>query len=182
MDPAVIVTLVVSVAGVIFASVTAPLILARRTDRIHREDQLADYKRQDMVAAAAHAAAMAAQTAATAAQTQAAATDVKLDDLAEQTKRIHTLVNSDMTAARQEELNQAESVIVITQRVIKMTADKGLPVDAADAAILAHAKERRDQLEMILADRLAQFKQSQSDAESTEAGRHMLEEDGEAHS
>jgi hypothetical protein len=172
MDPAVIVTLVISVAGVIFASITAPLILAHRTERMHREDQLADYQRQDKVAqAAAQAAAIA--------QEQARQAALKLDDLSAQTQRIHTLVNSDMTAARQEELDQAESLIVVLQRVIQLARDKGVMPDPADADALERTQRRRDQLELILADRLEQFHRSEAEAKATPAGRAMLSEEGD---
>ena len=54
-----IVGLIVALCVAVFSSVTAPLILAHRTERMHREDRLADYKRQDDVAAqAAEAAAL----------------------------------------------------------------------------------------------------------------------------
>jgi hypothetical protein len=177
MDPAVIVTLVISVAGVIFASITAPLILAHRTERMHREDQLADYQRQDKVARAAEIAAAAAQDAARLAQDQARDAASKLDDLSAQTQRIHTLVNSDMTAARQEELDQAESLIVVLQRVIQLARDKGIMPDPSDTDALERTRRRRDQLELILADRLAQFRASESEARETTAGQKMLAAD-----
>ncbi len=177
MDPAVIVTLVISVAGVIFASITAPLILAHRTERMHREDMLSDYQRQDKVAAAAAAAAVAAQEAARLAQQQAADAAAKLDDLSAQTQRIHTLVNSDMTAARQEELDQAESLIVVLNRVIQLARDKGIMPDPSDVDALERTQHRRDQLELILADRLAQFHASEDEAKQTPAGQKMLAAD-----
>jgi len=161
----------------IFASVTAPLILAHRTERMHREDQLADYQRQDKVAAAAAAAAVAAQEAARVAQAQAVDAASKLDDLGAQTHRIHTLVNSDMTAARQEELEQAESLIVVLQRVIQLAKDKGIMPDPSDVDALERTQRRRDQLELILADRLAQFRASETEARETEAGQKMLADD-----
>jgi hypothetical protein len=179
VDPAVVVTLVVSVAGVIFASVTAPLILAHRTERIHRADQLADYQRQDLVAQAARDATVAAQQAARTAQDQAQDASVKLDDLSAQTQRIHTLVNSDMTAARQEELDQAESLIVVLQRVIQLDRDKGVMPDPADVDMLTRTQHRRDQLEQILADRMTQFRRSEQEAGITDAGRRMLKADGD---
>jgi hypothetical protein len=170
VDPAVIVTLVISVAGVIFASITAPLILARRTEQMHREDMLADYQRQDKVAAAAAAAVAAAQE-------QAREASAKLDDLSAQTQRIHTLVNSDMSAARQEELDQAESLIVVLRRVIGLAGERGLMPDPADADALERTERRRDQLRLILADRLAQFRASEAEARETEAGQKMLAAD-----
>jgi hypothetical protein len=64
MTPVVLITLVLGICSSIFASITAPLILARRTERmhqedmarteqLHREDLFADYQRQDKVAKAA---------------------------------------------------------------------------------------------------------------------------------
>ena len=179
MDPAVIVTLVISVAGVIFASITAPLILAHRTERMHREDMLSDYQRQDKVAAAAAAAAVAAQEAARQAQEQAVSAAAKLDDLSAQTQRIHTLVNSDMTAARQEELDQAESLIVVLNRVIQLARDKGMMPDPSDIDALERTQRRRDQLELILADRLSQFHASEEEARHTPAGQKMLATDAQ---
>src|SRR5580692_9183529 len=53
LDIGVIIAIVVSIVTAVFASITAPLILANRTERMHREDRLADYERQDKVARAA---------------------------------------------------------------------------------------------------------------------------------
>jgi hypothetical protein len=181
MDPTVIVTLALAVVTSIFASITAPLILAHRTERMHREDQLADYQRQDKVAREAKEAAslVAAelQKSTEAAQENARVSQEKLDDLSAQTQRIHTLVNSDMTAARQEELDQAESLIVVLQRVIKLAKGKGLMPDPADTDALERTQRRRDQLELILADRLAQFHASEVEAGKTPAGQAMLDRD-----
>jgi hypothetical protein len=172
-----IIAIVLAIVTSLFASVTAPLILAHRTEKMHREDQLADYQRQDKVAAAAAVAATAAQAAAIAAQRQAADTATKLDDLSAQTQRIHTLVNSDMTAARQEELDQAESLIVVLQRVISLAKGKGIMPDPADTDALERTRQRRDHLELILADRLAQFHASVKEAGETAAGQKMLAAD-----
>ena len=181
-----IIAVALAVVTSIFASVTAPLILAHRTERMHREDQLADYQRQDKVAAAAAAAAVAAQEAARVAQAQAQvaqsqAVDAasKLDDLSAQTQRIHTLVNSDMTAARQEELDQAESLIVVLKRIIQLAKDKGIMPDPSDTDSLERTTRRRDQLELILADRMAQFHASEAEAKETPAGQKMLDADDE---
>jgi hypothetical protein len=64
--------LVEVVAVVLFSSVTAPLILAARTERMHREDRKADYARQDKVAADAAEASDKAREAAAAVAEQAA--------------------------------------------------------------------------------------------------------------
>lgn len=178
LTPAIVLTLTVSVAGVIFASITAPLILAHRTERIHQEDRLADYQRQDQVARAVQAATVAAQAATVAAENQAVVTGRKLDDLTVQTARIHTLVNSTLTAARQEELDQTEAVIVALQRVIRLTTERSIPPDPDDLRMLDRARQRRDNLETVLADRLMQFRRSRDEAQQSAAGRHMLDTDG----
>jgi hypothetical protein len=144
---------------------------------MHREDQLTDYRRQDQVAAQAQRVAQAATDAAKSAQRSADEAGLKLDAIGVQTQRIHTLVNSDMTAARQEELDQAESLIVALRRVIQVSRDKGLQPDPSDVSQLERTMMRRDQLESILADRLQQFKVSEAEAAKTEAGREMLSHD-----
>ena len=177
MDPAVIVTLVVSVSGVIFASITAPLILAHRTEKMHRQDQLADYQRQDRVAIDAANTAAAARNAAWAAQRAAERSQDQLAVLNAQTRRIHTLVNSDMTAARQEQLDQDEQLIVMLQRVIQLTQDKGMPPNQDDLNSLDRIRHRRDQLELLLADRIEQAREAEIEAMKTKAGQDMLSQD-----
>jgi hypothetical protein len=53
--------IIVPVCAAIFASITAPLILAHRTEKLHREDRAEDYRRQDEVASRVQAAADALQ-------------------------------------------------------------------------------------------------------------------------
>jgi phage-related protein len=185
MDPAVILTLVISVAGVIFASITAPLILAHRTERMHREDMLSDYQRQDKVAAAvaetARAAAeqvrgVAAQAAEAASVLQAAqAESIRRTDevarLAEQQAAragaqydetngkldvIHGLVNSTLSAALQSELDALVTSLAMMREVMDLKKSGGL--DPAEEAVIAfHATEAKiTELRVTLADRLKQ--------------------------
>jgi hypothetical protein len=65
----------------------------------------------------------------------------------------------------------------VLQRVIKLAKDKGLMPDPADTDALERTQRRRDQLELILADRLAQFHASEDEARATAAGQKMLAAD-----
>jgi polyhydroxyalkanoate synthesis regulator phasin len=202
MDPASVLSLIVIAVAAVFTSITAPLILARRTERMHREDQLADYQRQDQVAKVAAetaaAAALQVQEVATlaaeaaarleAAQaesirrtdevarltaSQAVQTDRKLDAIDAQAKRIHTLVNSDMTAARQSELDQTRAMVAVLRRVTSLAQEKGTAPDPRDMEALSTADARVGELEQILADRLHQLHQVEDEARA-----HPIDDDG----
>lgn len=199
-----VITLTVVILVAIFTSVTAPLILAYRTERMHREDRLSDYERQDEAArllkaeqtaqaeAAQRAAddlvasqgAIAAQAAEAAglllaaqresiartdevdrlAAVRAAKTGEKLDQIGAQARRIHTLVNSDMTAARQSELDQTRAIAVVLRRVISMAANHSQDPDPRDVEALEAATRRAGELEAILADRFSQMQEVQAEA------------------
>lgn len=81
----------------------------------------------------------------------AAVTDGKLN-------QIHTLVNSDMTAARQSELDQTRAMVIILKRVLALAAARGEKPNIADVAALERTQDRVEELEQILADRLSQFR------------------------
>jgi hypothetical protein len=181
VDPASVISLISVAVVAIFTSITAPLILSHRTERMHRQDLLTEYKRQDEVAAAAKAAAAAMlaqqQLAAEAARLRDETSHALLSRIDVQAERIHTLVNSDMTAARQEELDQAEATIVVLERVIGVAEAKKIPPEPEDLAALAAAKTRRDKLEQILADRMHQLRQADADLRTTQAGRDLGADD-----
>jgi hypothetical protein len=185
MDPAVIVTLVISVAGVIFASITAPLILAHRTERMHREDMLSDYQRQDKVAAEAAKTAKAAaeqvrdvaEQAAVAASVlraaqaesirrtdevarltaqQAEGTAARLDDTNSKLDVIHGLVNSTLSAALQSELDALVTSLAMMREVMDLKKSGGRE-PAEEAVIALQATEAKiAELKVTLADRLRQ--------------------------
>jgi hypothetical protein len=155
---------------------------------MHREDQLADYQRQDAVAkhASDTATALAEQQetiirqqheAGEAARIRDDTSHVLLSRIDAQAERIHTLVNSEMTAAREEEMQQAEKMIVILKRVIAAARSKGANPDPEDLAALALVQDRRDTLEQILADRMHQLRESEDTLKLTEAGRRLDDED-----
>lgn len=147
MDTATIVSLIAVAVGALFSSITAPLLLARRTERQQRSDRLADYERQDEVARLA-ARAVAAQA------YQARLAGEKLD-------KIHTLVNSDMTAARQSELDQTRVLVAVLRRVVALSRQRGHQ-DLADVEALERASARAGELEAMLADRLHQLRESEA--------------------
>lgn len=158
------VPLLITILVAIFASVTAPLILAYRTERMHREDRQADYARQDEVAvrAAEASEALLHEQRQIASGTKAA--NGKLDQLDKQARRIHTLVNSDMTAARQSELDQTRAVAVVLRRVIEIArAAPGQMPLPGDLEALERAEERIAELQAILADRLEQARRAEAE-------------------
>lgn len=167
--------LVITILVAIFASVTAPLILAYRTERMHREDRQADYARQDEVAerAASASTALLKEQRLIASGTKEA--NGKLDHLDLQTKRIHTLVNSDMTAARQSELDQTRAMAAVLRRVIAVaTAAKEQEPDPADVEALERAEKRIEELRAILADRLHQAREVEAEQE-----KNPIEDNGD---
>jgi hypothetical protein len=171
MNPAVVVTLVVSVAGVIFASITAPLILAHRTERMHREDMLADYQRQDKVAEAAAAAVKAAQVSAAAIRQHIAVTVVKLDNANVKLDVIHGLVNSTLSAALQSELDALTTSLAMMREVITLK-QRGGQEPAAEAVIAIQDTEAKiAELKATLADRLQQAESLAGDAAAAVAAR-----------
>lgn len=200
-----LVSLIAVICVAVFSSVTAPLILAHRTEKMHREDRQADWDRQDRAAALllakqeeqaaatekarvdlAASQKRIADQAATAAQLLAeaqaetirrsdevAALAAERDDLMTarlaqidaQAKRIHTLVNSDMTAARQSERDQTEAMVVVLRKVITLAEDRGLVPEPLDVQALQTAERRVAELDQILADRMTQMRAVEAEAD-----------------
>lgn len=167
MDAASIISLIVIGAVAVFTSITAPLILAHRTERMHREDKLEEYRRQDEVARkAAQAAAdlvasqkQIADQAAEAATLLLAAnervaatarvTNSKLDT-------IHGLVNSSMTAAMHSELDALVTSLALMHEVMDMKRTaKSEPT--AEALLAVRTTEAKiSELRAVINDRLQQ--------------------------
>jgi hypothetical protein len=164
-----------------------------RQDRQHREDRDAEWARQDEVALKAERATVElaasqkriADQAAVAAKlladaqaetirrtnevaTLAAERDEKvagqLSRIDAQARRIHTLVNSDMTAARQSERDQTQAMITVLRKVIKLAEDRGLVPEDADVDSLQLAEQRVVDLDRILADRMQQMRAVEEEA------------------
>jgi hypothetical protein len=165
----------------------------REAARMHREDRDAEWARQDLVAEKAERARIAlaesqkriadqaAETASllVAAQEEtirrtnevadlAAARDAKvslqLGKIDAQAQRIHTLVNSDMTAARQSERDGVIAMAAVLRKVIALAVRNGLEPDPADVQALEAAERRANELDQILADRLHQQRVIEAEA------------------
>jgi sensor c-di-GMP phosphodiesterase-like protein len=125
-------------------------------------------KRQATIAAAADQTArllLANQQATTAAADEVARlaamnaekSDAKLD-------QIHTLVNSQLTAVRQAELDQARAMLVVLKRVTALAALRGEHADPLDLTAIERTEGRIAELEAILADRLQQLRAVEAEA------------------
>ncbi len=79
-----------------------------------------------------------------------------LTTLNAQLTEIHTLVNSDMTAARQELLDQTEITLMMLRRVVEEARREGIEPDPDDVAAVVKTERRVKAMRGVLADRLAQ--------------------------
>lgn len=112
----------------IFSSITAPLILAHRTEKMHREDREAEYARQDEVARAAE----------TKAALVAKDTNNRLDI-------IHALVNSGLTSVMKSELAAVQRELELLCEVAELhRADGREPTPEMLASIQATEKKVAD--------------------------------------
>jgi hypothetical protein len=138
------------------AAVVGPLLLSLLNNRqaMARERRAVD--RQDEVAARVAEAAIKADQVARVAATVAADTKKQLD-------QIHTLVNSDMTAARQAELDQTRRALAVLMRLVDKDRAMGNAPSISDFEEIGRNQTRINDLEKILADRLAQLKASEAE-------------------
>jgi hypothetical protein len=164
LDLGVIIALVVSILTAIFASITAPLILAHRTERMHREDRLADYERQDKVARAAEQTATDLIASQKRIADQAAEAAKLLLDANERVARtaqvtngkldvIHTLVNSNMTAAMQSEYDATVRELAMMREVMALKEAAGGSPGAEARAAIAATEVKLAELAAALEDR-----------------------------
>jgi hypothetical protein len=144
-------TIVSIVASV--GAVCGPIVMAWLVNRNARLMKAADYERQDEVAARLNArqdeiAALAAM--ATRAQEQAAKMQsAKLE-------QIHSLVNSNLTAAMQDQLDTRQANLVLLTQALETRTRDGLPIDPQAAETLAATKVKIAELSAQLADRKRQ--------------------------
>lgn len=161
---------VLGTAGIILS----PAILAYITGRQRRHEKLEDYARQDLVAErvteaadktreVAHQAAEAARLLVAsnlvAAETAAAATALtngKLD-------QIHTLVNSNMTAAMQAELDATRALLAMMREFRDFKATAGKPASRQALAAIEETERKVGELATTLDDRLAQTRVPQTE-------------------
>jgi hypothetical protein len=144
------------------AATTAQLLLSQQQDARHRQDVVAE-----QVQAAATQAAKAAVLLA-AAQDQmsratkevarlAAETDTRvqsqLKTIEEQGRKIHVLVNSDMTAARTAERDSLKLLVISLRNALALSTKLGLPISGSESEEIANAQKRIAELNQILEDR-----------------------------
>lgn len=126
-------------AAVVIAAVIAcagPLLLDWRTGKRRTAERKEDFARQDAVALAAKSANVETQS---------------------QLRQIHTLVNSDMTAARQGELDQTRVSLILLRKLATVAEHAGREATEEERAAIDATEKRIKELEAILADRLAQM-------------------------
>jgi uncharacterized membrane protein len=159
MNDSLLIALVVAVIG--------PILLSWLNNRHRRQERDADWARQDAVAdQAAEAAALLL-----AAQEKTIAATDEVAVLAKQTaestdaqlRQIHTLVNSDMTAARLNELTQTRATLAALRKIIRLDEDAGRRPTSEDLLVVETTEARIVELEAILADRAAQQKIAERD-------------------
>lgn len=152
-----LISFIFAVVVAVFSSITAPLILAHRTERMHREDRQADWDRQDAVAKAAADAA----DRLVAAQEEAArlllADNARVAAAQEQTNGkldvIHTLVNSNMTAEMQRSYDATKRELAVMRELMELRKANGLEPTPAVLAEIAATEITLNELDAALADR-----------------------------
>jgi hypothetical protein len=86
--------------------------------------------------------------------------------IADQTNKkldvIHVLVNSSLTAAKQAELNATKRELAMMHEVVDLNRVAGREPPASALAAIESAAKRIAELELEIADRMAQLKESQS--------------------
>jgi hypothetical protein len=145
---------------------------AKQAAKLKSDEKAEDWRRQDVVAERVALAAKQAEESAlllvkaqkdTIARTDEVArlqaeSDKRIVDqliaIDEQGKKIHILVNSDMTAARTNERNQTMLTVMALRRVQALSRKLELPVDEDEEESIIEAEKRIEELNVILADRL----------------------------
>jgi predicted nucleic acid-binding Zn-ribbon protein len=153
----------------------SPIILAALTNRARRQEKEQDYARQDAVAKAAKDSADAAKKAAeevaakleTTANTtneKLSTTNEKLETLREGQDVIHTLVNSNMTAAMQSELDTTRRTRVLMSELIELKKTSGHEPSTEALAELKTIDAKITELQANVTGRMEQAKKVNSKA------------------
>jgi len=175
MNAANIITVVVSLIGVLAVGVVIPVLLvrnaesARREDqaeaaRLHREDRDAEWARQDEIAARAAATAASIEAAQRGAAERADEAARLLIDNNERVAKsqletngrldvIHTLVNSSMTAAMQSEFDAVTRELAMMREVVELKKASGMEPSAAALAAVKTTEAKLNELAVTLEDR-----------------------------
>ena len=158
----VLVALIIGFTGVL-STLATPLILGRqrRNDRIReakiradeaerrQADKREDWARQDAVR-------IAAEQVATTLKDSGTRTEHQLARLQKAAAEIHILVNSDMTAARRDEMLSNQRTLKALKRVVAVAKSHGEKPSADDLEAIKVTTERIAELKAILADRAVQ--------------------------
>jgi len=133
----------------VIVSVVSPMLLAYLTNRQRRMEKREDWARQDEVARRAEEAAE-----------LLVASNAKVAEATEQTQQkldvIHILVNSNMTAAMQAELDATRRDLVSLREVARLNEEAGRPTSPEAAAVIEETAVRISKLDADLRDRLKQ--------------------------
>lgn len=153
--------------GILIAAVVGPVLLSYLNSKQQRASKQQDYDRLDAVADRAQKVAAAAAGRAEAASEQVKETATLLlaanERVAEATHEaagkldaIHALVNSQLTAALQSELNATVRELAVLGELAAMREAMGRPVSPETAAAIRSAAARIVELKANLADRAEQ--------------------------
>ncbi len=140
--------LIVAMTTAVTTTIT-PVSMALITARTARRDKLEDYARQDAVAAKAAEAAKLLIAANVRVEASARGTSDKLD-------AIHSLVNSNMTAAMQAELDATVRELAMMREVIELKRTAGKEPSPESLAAKEMTKTRIAELTAALNDRRTQ--------------------------
>jgi hypothetical protein len=143
------------IVGIIVAlgAIVSPFITAFMTNRNAARIKLADYAREDAVADKAALVAKAAQEAAHAAASIATIQGAKLD-------QIHTLVNSNLTAAMQDQLDARHATLALLKEAVDAKHAAGLTATKETFGAIESNTAKVEELTAQLADRLKQTKEA----------------------
>ena len=149
MDPSVQIALIVGIFGF-----SGPLLLAVVQYMVHSREKRQDYARQDVVAkqAATVAKSLLISNEQVARNAETAATAVLV--VTNKLDVIHTLVNSNLTTALQNELEAASRELVLMREVITLHTAAGRKPSVETLAAIRAAESKVSELRATLNDRL----------------------------
>jgi len=159
-------TVLLTLAAFVIVAIVSPVMITALTTRARRQEIAQGNTRQDENNAITQ---RQLETVARLLVESNTDTQHRLDGIDAQAKRIHTLVNSDMTAARQSELDQTRTTLVMMRRVVALGEAAGVSAPEEDLAAIDATVARIGELEAILADRLQQMHEVEREAAEAEA-------------
>ncbi len=189
MDEVVQVAFIVASGTAISAAAAAlsPIIQARLVGKQRALEREEDFARQDAVAKKADEVAIQAANAARLLRDAQQVTIQATEKVAEATKevartaaisaaethtqlnQIHTMVNSNLTAAWQSDLDQAKATLAVMREMAALKRSSGVDITPESLAAVASTEARIAELEATLADRLLQMKSVEAEAAAAAA-------------